>query len=43
MRGGHPDPHPLGILAENIAAIVNAITVGAIVFLWAFYIAGGWV
>lgn len=27
---------------ENISAIVNALVLGAIIFLWAAYLTGGW-
>lgn len=28
---------------DSIGAIVNAIVFGAIVFLWAVYLTGGWI
>lgn len=29
--------------AEQIAAIVNAIVFGAIIFMWSVYLTGGWI
>jgi hypothetical protein len=28
---------------ENIAAIANAVMLGAIIFLWSVYLTGGWI